>query len=68
MIGSNTIVLYGCLFDVFRCFLKLEHFVACSVSSIVGELAVKLSEKFEKEGKTSAIDMDIVSFFVGHSG
>ena len=27
-----------------------------------GDLAVKLSEKYEKEGKTSAVDMDIVSF------
>ena len=31
---------------------------------VVGELAVKLSEKFEKEGKTSAVDMDIVSVYV----
>ena len=29
---------------------------------VVGDLAVKLSEKYEKEGKTSAVDMDIVSF------
>jgi len=31
---------------------------------VVGELAVKLSEKFEKEGKTSAVDMDIVSVYI----
>ncbi|KAI0215793.1 28S ribosomal protein S27, mitochondrial [Lamellibrachia satsuma] len=52
---------YACQ-DMWQQRLQTPLLQQCDAS----ELAVKLSEKFEKEGKTSAIDMDILANKLSH--